>query len=198
MKRIWNGLGTIGTMVVLVTFALTGVAIIDGCSTTAVATPEEQVISATLAEQLDAAEVAGDQAEVDRISALIAQHDTNIAERAVGGFIDAIDPWVPVPLQPFKEVLAGVGALALFKRPRKHLITGLKSLVKLDVKDAGASALKSIGLFHSSGESLAVLRVAATNARKEGRDARANEIDALIASLEASPASPTANVVTTS
>ncbi len=187
MKRIWNGLGTIGTMIVLVTFALTGVALVDGCSTTAVATLEEQVVSATLAEQLAAAEAAGDQAEIDRITALIAQHNTNIAERAVGGFIDVIDPWVPAPLQPFKEVLAGFGALALFKRPRKHLIKGVKSLAKLDVKDAGASALKSIGLFHSSGESLAVLRVASTNARKEGYLNRADAINALIASLEASP-----------
>lgn len=128
---------------------------LGACSTMNHQTPLEADQREQIVAAIEAAEAAGNEDEVQRLEAILGQHDTSVAERAVGGVIDAIDPWVPAPLQPFKEVLAAAGALALFKRPRKHLVNGVKAVGRLNLKDAGADVLKAVGMLHSTGASAA-------------------------------------------
>lgn len=161
------------------------------CKTDDVATPVELQTIATLNEQEAAALAAGDEAGAAAAASQRGALETSIAERAVGGVIDTIDAFVPVPLQPWRNQLAGLGALLLFKRPRKHIVAGVKQLAKADFKDFGKSTLKAVGLLHSEGSPVSVLQVAAASARKAGDTDLADAIDALIAQKAAS-VTPTA------
>ena len=98
------------------------------CSTTSVATPEEAAARSEAVE-------AGDQDAVDAI-------DRSIAERAVGGVVGLVDPFIPAPLQPFVPLLATL----FFKRVRRTTVKSLKEIGNVaknaitgDFKEAGSA-----------------------------------------------------------
>ncbi len=100
---------------------------------------------------------------------------------------DTIDAFIPIPLQPWKTQLSMLGALLAFRRPRQHLGRGVRSLTRLDGKELGASVLRSVGLLHSSGDPVEVMRGAASAARKRGDEAQALKIEEAIAAIQALP-----------
>lgn len=98
------------------------------CKTDQVATPAEQAEMVVLVE-------AGD---VEGAEAL----ERSIAERAVGGFIEIIDPLIPFPM----KVFTGLIAAALFPRVRRTTLSSVKKvadttikLIKGDWKNAGTA-----------------------------------------------------------
>lgn len=105
----------------------------SACKTEQVATPAEQ---AALVELVAAGDVEGAEAL-----------ERSIAERAVGGFIEIIDPLIPFPL----KVFTGLAASLLFPRVRRTTLSSLKkvanttvNLVKGDWKTAGTAVGEAV------------------------------------------------------
>lgn len=112
------------------------------CSTGDVATPDEAArveefkaheaaLEAQRAQAETPADVAAIESAIEETQAQRAALETSIAERAVGGIIDTIDAFIPIPLQPWKTQLSMLGALLAFRRPRQHLGRGVRSLTRL-------------------------------------------------------------------
>ena len=133
---------------------------------------------------------AGDQDAVDAI-------DRSIAERAVGGIVGIIDPFIPAPIQPFVPLLATL----FFKRVRRTAVKSLKDVgtvasnaIKGDFKQAGTavgdaidSTLSIVGLKDSRNDTAEDLQAWADSVRATN-PSLAVSIEAKIAELTATTA----------
>lgn len=162
------------------------------CSITDSATPEEQAEIAALEQAEADALAAGDTEAADAAAAERGQLETNIGKRAIGWVIDTLDAFVPVPLEPFKEEISSFFVLMLFKRPRRHVIAGLKAIAKGDPKEVGLSILRTFGLKHSNEDPRAVTLAAIKLARKNGDEELAALLEEALAKLDAAIAAAAA------
>ena len=159
-----------------------------GCKASDSATPEEQTRIEQLEDERDAALAAGDQAAADAADAELGRLEGNIAERAVGWIFDLVQPFVPIPLAPFKKEIVGFGVLVAFKRSRDHMIAGLKAITKANPKEVGLSILRTFGLKHSNEDPRAVILAGIKLAKKNGDDELAAAMEVGLAKLDAATA----------
>lgn len=159
-----------------------------GCKAADSATPSEQQEITALEEERDAALAAGDQAAADAAAAELGRLEGNIAERAVGWVFDLVQPFVPIPLAPFKKEIVGFGVLLAFKRSRRHMIAGLKAIAKADPKEVGLSILRTFGLKHSNEDPRSVILAGIKLAKKNGDAELVAAMEAGLAKLDAATA----------
>ena len=155
-----------------------------GCRASDSATPSEQQEIAELEETRDAALAAGDAEAAAAADAELGRLEGNIAERAVGWVFDLVQPFVPIPLAPFKKEIVGFGVLLAFKRSRKHILAGLKAITKADPKEVGLSILRTFGLKHSNESPRAVILAGIKLAKAEGDADLVAAMEAALATLD--------------
>lgn len=162
------------------------------CNVLDSATPEEKAKIAALEQAEADALAAGDEGAAAAAAGERGQLETSIGKRAISWVIDTIDAFVPIPLAPFKEEIASFFVLMIFKRPRKHVIAGLKAIAKLDPKEAAMSFMRTFGLKHSNEKARDVAAAAIKLARKEGAEELAIQFEAVLAKLDAAIAAKAA------
>ncbi len=152
----------------LVSIALAATMSISSCQLLSSLTASESAQIAALEVEVEDAVAVGDMEAAQAAADKLATLEADIGERAMGVAVDFIDPFVPVPLQPFKEWIIGLGGMMMFKRPRKRLRDAAKSLMRLDLKGVMGQTLAAVGLKHSSSDPIAIMKGAAAQARKAG------------------------------
>ncbi len=158
-------------------------------------TPEELARYTQLESDRDAALMAGDDDGAAVADAEMKEMDTTVAERAVGGFIKMIDPYIPIPL----EVFTGLIATLAFPRVRRTAVKTIKAAVdvakntiKGDISKAGTAigdlvvtAGSVVGWADSRNATEDDLATWAADARTAGDTDLAAKIDARIAAMAA-------------